>query len=187
MKNLITTIVLAISILSASAQSFDGVPIEGDLPTAVARFKAKGYTIDKYFERGVQMKGRVANNDIQLFIFTTPISKKIFKISAYLDTETSWYSLKATYDRMLEKLETKYGTPDEKKAEFITPYYYGDGYELQAVTLEKTSFYAYWFKRDNLSLGVEISKYKQVKLTYENDRMMDIKDAEQQKIDNNSF
>ena len=187
MKNLILTIAFAILVITSSAQSFDGVPIEGDLPTAVARFKAKGYTVDKYFDRGVQLKGKVANNDIQIFLFTTPTSKKIFKLVGYFDTETSWYSLKATYDRMLEKLETKYGAPDSKKAEFITPYYYGDGYELQAVSLEKTNFYCNWYNRDNLTLGLEISKYKQVKLTYENDKMMAIKEAEQQKIDNNSF
>lgn len=187
MKNLILTLALAISVLSISAQSFDGVPISGDLPTAVTRFKSKGYTVKQYFEQGVLLKGRVASTDIELYVFTTPKSKKVFKMVAYLPEETSWVSLKYSYSRMVETLTTKYGEADDSEAKFITPYYSGDGYELQAVELEKTDFHNYWFRRDNLTIGVEISKHKQVKLIYENNIMMELKNKEQKEIENNSF
>jgi hypothetical protein len=186
MKHLFLAIVLFVS-TTVFSQSFDGVDISGDIPTAVSKFKAKGYTVTNYFENGVQLKGKVANRQIQLFVFNTPKSKKIFKMTAYLSEEYSWPSLRSSYYDMVSTLTNKYGEPDESEASFITPYYLGDGYELQAVTLEKVDYHAYWFKRNNLTVGVEISKYKQVKLTYENNLMMDLKDKEMAEIEAKSF
>ncbi len=186
MKNLL----IAFSLLASSivsAQSFDGVPISGDVSTAIAKFKAKGYTVEKTFEQGVKLKGRVASRNIELWIFLTPKSKKVFKMIAYLPEQTSWSGLRETYIEMLTTLQNKYGEPDETEAKFITPYYLGDGYELNAVRLEKIDYHAYWFRRDNLTVGVEISKYSQVKLIYENNIMMDLKDKEQGEIERNSF
>jgi hypothetical protein len=48
-------------------------------------------------------------------------------------------------------------------------------------------FSAYWYKKDNLTVAVEISKYKQVKLVYENNIMMDIKSKEQSEIESKVF
>lgn len=181
---------IALAILFSTAtfgQTFDGVPISGDLPTAISKYKAKGYTLVNTFEQGVKLKGRVASRSIELFIFVTPKTRKIFKMVAYLPEETSWTSLRQTYYDLLSPLQNKYGEPDDSEAKFITPYYLGDGYELQAVELEKIDYHAYWFRRDNLTVGVEISKYKQVKLTYENNIMIELKNKEQTEIENNSF
>jgi hypothetical protein len=186
MKNLF----IALAILTSTAsfgQTFDGVSISGDLPTAVSRFKAKGYVLSNTFEQGVKLKGRVAGRNIELFIFVTPKSKKVFKMIAYLPEQTSWSALRDTYIEILTTLQNKYGEPDETEAKFITPYYLGDGYEINAVRLEKIDYHAYWFRRDNLTVGVEISKFSQVKLIYENNIMMDLKDKEQGEIERNSF
>lgn len=186
MKKLILILTLFISV-NVSAQSFDGVPISGDLPTAIAKYKAKGYNLSRYVEQGAILKGRVASRDIELYIFTTPKTKKIFKMVIYFDEEISWLSLKSTYNTFYDILSEKYGYPDEKYAKFLDPYYEGDGYELQAVGIEKAIYAAYWFRKDNLTVGVEISKYKQVKLVYENNIMMEIKNKEQSEIERKSF
>lgn len=186
MKNLLILLVLLFS-QTIYSQSFDGVPISGDLQTAVTRFKAKGYTVLRYLDQGVQLKGKVANRNFELFIIVTPKTKKIFKMTLYLTEASSWTELRSTYFSMLETLTNKYGEPDDSETKFITPYYLGDGYELQAVALEKTDYHAYWFRRDNLTVGVEISKFKQVKVIYENVLMIEIKNKEQAEIENNSF
>lgn len=186
MKKLIIIALLSISLASYS-QSFDGVPISGDLPTAIAKFKAKGYTFDQYTTNGAILKGRVANTPVQVFILVTPKSKRVFKMVAFFNEETSWYSLKSDFFKYQNLLTEKYGTPDEKYANFVSPYYEGDGYELQAVGLDKVNYAAYWFRRDNLTLGVEISKYKQIKLIYENVELINLKDKEQTEIEANSF
>lgn len=187
MKNYILSFLFAVSFYTVSAQSFDGVPISGDLPTAVAKFKAKGYTIRKYVENGVILDGKVASRNIELFVFVTPKTKKLFKVVAYFDEEISWMSLKSTYEVFYDILTEKYGYPDAKYNKFIDPYYEGDGYELQAVGVEKAIFSSYWFKKDNLTVALEISKYKQVSLTYENNIMMELKKKEQAEIEMRAF
>jgi hypothetical protein len=186
MKNLILIIALFVSV-NISAQSFDGVPISGDLPTAVAKYKAKGYSLSKYIEQGAILKGKVAGREIELFVFVTPKTKKVCKMVAFFDEETNWYSLKSTYNTFYEILTEKYGYPDDKFAKFLDPYFEGDGYEMSAVGLDKSLFAAYWYKKDNLTVAVEISKYKQVKLVYENNLMMDIKSKEQSEIESKAF
>jgi hypothetical protein len=187
MKKYILSIILLVSVSAISAQSFDGVPISGDLPTAIAKYKAKGYVLSKYIEQGAIIKGRVAGRDIELFVFVTPKTKKVCKVVAFFDEETSWYSLKSTYNTFYDILTEKYGYPDDRYSKFLDPYYEGDGYEMSAVGLDKTLFAAYWYKKDNLTVAVEISKYKQVKLVYENNIMMDIKSKEQSEIESKVF
>jgi hypothetical protein len=170
------------------AQSFDGVPISGDLPTAVSRFKSKGYKVKNYMEHGVIMTGRVSLWEVELFIFTTPRSKKVFKMTVYFPEETSWYSLKKTYNQMLNIMKDKYGEPSAIREEFVYPYYEGDGYEMSAVKNEKVQYFGLWvMETKNMNVAVEISKYKQVQLTYENDELMKVKDREQASLNSISF
>ncbi len=106
---------------------------------------------------------------------------------AYLDEDISWSSLKYTYMRFLEILTDKYGNPDGSNESFTTPYYEGDGYELSAVGLDKVNYSAYWLNKSAMNLGVEISTFKQVKLTYENKELMSLKRTEQAQIEASAF
>lgn len=187
MKKALIIIFLSFAMNFSFSQSFDGVPISGDLPTAVARYKAKGYTLDKYITSGAILNGKILMNNIQLFIFVTPKTKKVYKVVAYLDEDISWSSLKFTYMKFLGILTDKYGNPDGFTESFITPYYEGDGYELSAVGLEKVDYNAYWLNKAEMNIGVEISKFKQVKLTYENKALMSLKRDEQSQLEAISF
>ena len=57
-------------------------------------------------------------------------------------------------------------------------YYVGDGFEMQAVEKEKCRFMSFWSNIGGASYSVEITKYKQVKITYENDELFRLKDKE---------
>ena len=186
MKRLLTAFAL-LFVLTTNAQVFDGISVSGDLPTAVAKFKAKGYTLKKYFENGAIMNGKVGYRNIELFIFITPKSKKIFKFTVYFEEQTSWSSLKDDYEKYYVLLKDKYGDPDSEYSFFTTPYEAGDGYEMTAVQLEKATFSSYWLKRSNTTIALSISKYKQVELSYENDTNTDLKKKELTSIENNSF
>lgn len=186
MKQLITIAILFISI-NVFGQQFDGVNISGDLPTAIARYKSKGYTFDKLIDNGAILKGKIAQTPIELFIFVTPKTKIVYKIVAYLDEDISWVSLKSTYNRFLDIITNKYGSADGSSEEFITPYYEGDGYELSAVGIEKVNYNAFWINKVGLNVGIEISKFKQVRISYENAEIIKIKRIEQSQIESNSF
>lgn len=187
MKKFILTIVLAISVSFISAQSFNGVPLEGDLTTCITRFKAKGFVVNKYIDNGAILKGKVANYQIELYVFTTPKSKKVYKAVAFVEKDLSWASLKYNYEKFVALFTEKYGTPTNKLERFIDPYYEGDGYEMTAVSTEKCEYYTLWLNTQLMNLGVEISKYEQVKLTYENVAMMEIMRKERAAIESNSF
>lgn len=186
MKKLILILSMFIS-FSVNSQSFDGVPISGDLPTAIARYKAKGYTFEKFIENGAILKGKIAQYPIELFVFVTPKTKRVYKVVGYLDEDISWVSLKSTYIRYREIITNKYGNPDGSYEDFTTPYYEGDGYELSAVGLEKVNYSAYWLNNMSMNIGIEISKFKQVKISYENYELIKLKRSEQSQIENNSF
>ncbi|MFY8161982.1 MAG: hypothetical protein ACOVNU_11680 [Candidatus Kapaibacteriota bacterium] len=186
MKKLIVIISLFFSV-SAFSQQFDGVNISGDLPTAISSLKAKGYTLSKPITNGVIMNGKIGSTEIELFLFTTPKSKKVYKAAIYLPIKENWYSIKQNYLDYLEVLTNKYGTPDNSFNFFSKPYFEGDGYEMLALDLEKCTYSAYWLKLENTSIYIEISKYKQVKISYENNENQKIAAAEKAAQNNASF
>ena len=187
MKKLFSIIALTLT-MTASAQTFDGVFIGGDLKTCVNAFKAKGYRFEREMEvGGAVVSGMIAGRSAEIMIFVTPKSEKVCKISVYFDEETSWYSLKASYNKYVGILADKYGQPDEKFAVFLAPYSEGDGYEMSAVKLDKCRYAAVWVKKENLSILVQISKWAQVNLQYENDEMMELKDREEKQKTNVIF
>lgn len=186
MKRLLTIVALFF-VLSANAQVFDGVSVSGDLPTAIANFKAKGYVFKKYLDNGAILNGKVGLQNAEVFIYVTPKSRIVYKFSIYLEEQTTWSNLKSDYDKYYTIFKSKYGASDSEFSFFSSPYEEGDGYELQAVQLEKATFSAYWLNREKSSMTVSISKWKQVKLVYENDSNTDLKEKELGIIENNIF
>lgn len=189
MKQLLI-IALATFLTSISySQSFDGVPISGTLQEATTKFKAKGYILKETLDHGngVIMKGKVNLQPIELWIFCTPTSKKVFKMNVFFDAQISWSSIKSEYERYKDILTNKYGEPDSQYDFFVKPYYEGDGYEMSAISLEKCTYASFWLNKNNLSIHLLISKYKQVEISYQNDEMLIIAKSEFEKINQKSF
>lgn len=187
MKKLIALTTIVLFSFIANAQYFDGVYIGGDLATVVSKYKTKGYTLRKTFDGGVLMKGIVSYSPVEIYIVTTPISKKVYKVAAYFEEKTSWYSLKTEYKKYLQILKDKYGSPDSQFDYFEEPYYEGDGYEMSAVALEKVHYTAFWIGNDNTNIAVDITKWKQVSLTYENALNAQLKSKEEKTKETNTF
>ena len=186
MKRFLTIFSLFIA-LSTNAQVFDGVEVAGDLPTAIAKFKAKGYVFKKFLDNGAILNGKVGLRNAEVYIYVTPKSRIVYKFSIYLEEQTTWNSLKSDYDKYFEIFKKKYGEPDNQYSFFSSPYKDGDGYEMTAVTLEKATFSAYWLSKNNTSVSISISKWSQVQLIYENDSNTDLKEKELGIIEKNIF
>lgn len=186
MKSFITLVFAFIS-FNISAQQFDGVSISGNMTTAIAKFKAKGFILNKIDGDVAIMKGKVSNYPIELLILVTPKTKQVYKMVVFLDKDISWKSLKSNYFKFKEIFTDKYGSFDDDYEYFVDPYYEGDGYELQAVRLEKCTYSTYWFDKMGMNVAVEISKYEQVRLAYENAILVKVKQRETAEIEANSF
>jgi hypothetical protein len=185
MKKYILLLLITLSSIFSYSQEFNGVLVDGDLPSFVSKMKAKNYTLRKYIENGAIMDGKVGYNDVEVFIFTTPKSKKVFRLSVYFPKKTTWSSLKGSYLDLLSSLTSKYGEPTNKGEIFKDPYYEGDGYEMSAVAIEKVVYLAYWEYISNLFLSIEISKYSQVNIVYDNVTNVAIRDKEIKSINTN--
>jgi hypothetical protein len=188
MKKLITTTLIIIFLVNtAMSQVFDGVSISGDFNSVLQKFKSKGYTVEEVFAEGAILNGKVASTNIELFLFKTPKTNKVFKASVYLPKKDNWYDLKSQFNSYHTLLLEKYGKTSERFQFFSSPYYDGDGFEMQAVEKDKCTYSSFWSNIDGASYSVEITKYKQVKITYENDELFKLKDKESSEIKSQIF
>ena len=164
-------------------QEFLGVKVDGKKDATIAIFKSKGFILSSDKGNVAVLNGSAGGKKVDLFISYTPISKLVWQFKIFLPEKTSWYSLKAEYQEYLDLLTEKYGEPKDKFNFFSSPYEEGDGYELQAVELEKCSYSAFWEKY----YSVSITKWKQVKIAYENEVNSALDDKETKQINKNAF
>ena len=182
----VTIFVLAFLLSTLSyAQEFMGVSISGNKSDCVAKFTAKGFKYKKEVGNTVVMEGKLQSQNVDLFITSTPTSKQVWKFTVYYPEETSWFGIKGSYKDLKETLTEKYGKPESYEY-FSKPYEEGDGYETTAIKIEKCSYSSFW-RADNLIVALEISKYMQLKLSYESQTGVSKRDEEQSKIDKNTF
>jgi len=184
MKKIIFLLLITISVKSFS-QSFNGVEISGNISAAVEKFKLKGFKLSKKEENIYIMSGVLFNEQIELFLFATPITRQYAKCVVYFP-ESSWYSLKRDYTKFVNLFDEKYGYHTSQYEFFSDPYYEGDGYELNALMLDKCTYATFW-ELAKVSMSVSISKYKQVKLVYENTSIMNALQTERQKQQSRIF
>jgi hypothetical protein len=155
---------------------FDGVKIDGPLSSKISQYRAKGYSLVKIFPegRGASFKGNIAGRPIELLIFTTEKTKVVFKAIVYLPKQQTWDDIKYEYSKFVDVFTQKMGEPDNQFSFFRDPYFEGDDFEMQAVALEKVEYSSFWVNRNNTTIALSISKYKQVEIVYENDRNMEL-------------
>lgn len=202
MKKITLSFIFGLFILFTSAQSnraatlstfgkeipeFLGIEVDGKRDEVIQKFKAKGFIVDGDIEGNVvSMKGSVGNRNFELNIVSTPKTKVVWKFAVYLPKQSTWNSLLDDYTRFKMTLTDKYGNPEKSFDFFSSPYKLGDGYEMTAVAEEKAHYASYWNWKDYV-LSIDISKWKQVKIAYENTNNAKLREKEQKDIDSNIF
>lgn len=170
MKKLIVKIAILLVSFNSYSQSWNGIPISGSFSTIKTNLSAKGFTLINSENNNAFFRGIVNGVDYEVLVFATPITYQVAKLVLYLPKRTNWTDIKYEYEYMKDMLTEKYGIANSYGF-FDSPYYEGDGYEMSAIEAEKCHYSSYWLKisqEPNLSVATEISKYKQVKVTYEN-------------------
>ena len=190
-KTTALALTMLISICSY-AQIFMGIPVSGTLTSFTAQLKAKGfvYVPSESTPTFAVLNGTVSNQSVQLMVVGTPTTKMTAKLVVFYPEQATWSTLKSQFEEMTLVFTQKYGTPDETYGFFSSPYEEGDGYEMTAVSVEKSFFMSVWkpnAKYPNQTLAVRITKSQRVTLVYENNQTMALKDEEQSKIDENTF
>lgn len=182
MKKLTILFGLTLMTTLSFSQEFLGVKPNGNKQDVINKFIQKGFKQTSKTANVVMMDGVVNNVKYEVHIVSTPISKKVWKLSIYLPRETNWYSIKTQYYKFADKLKEKYGEPNNTYETFLSPYYEGDGYEMSALRNNKVYYYTTW---DNMSIG--ITEFEQINICYEDKVNSELYDEEKNRLDKNTF
>jgi hypothetical protein len=187
MKTLLSVVLFFLLSIQVESQQFYGVNISGDLTTAIEKFKTKVFSHKTTKDFGAIMKGRIVNQYVDLYIYVTPKTRTVFKMTLLYDVTNDFNKLNTQYSKMVNTMIEKYGKPDNVEEKFIFPYEVGDGYELTALQFEKCIYNSSWLDSENMKLKVELSKSKQLKVEYENVHLSLQNYEEEQMINSNIY
>jgi hypothetical protein len=187
MKKLILLVVMVVLASVLNAQQFNGVSVSGPFLSVVEKFKAKGFKVKVLDSYAAIMTGNLQYRPVDLFIMATPKSKMVFKFAVYMNKQNTWDDLLSDYRDYVKVMYDKFGVPDAVQEEFEFPYELGDGYEITAVEAEKCLYTSIWLNKSNVNIMVEISKYKQIKIVYENALMLEQRNLEMEQINSKIF
>jgi len=188
MKKLLFVLFTVLISTTTFSQSFNGIEIGGKLSDFVSRMKQKGYSYVEQTENGAVMKGTLSGEIVEFWISVTAKTKVIWKLSIYFPENNSWYSINSDYQKMKNTLTEKYGTPDKTFEFFRNPYTEGDGYEMTAVKVEKAFYSSYWVKKDsNYAISLTITKFAQLRISYENVKNSELEESERKQINKTTF
>ena len=190
MKKILFLLIGFVIALSSFAQDpqhleFKGISLDGKLSDFVSRLSKEGFTFKGYVRDYVAvMEGIFAGNYATIHILATPKSKIVWKTTVNYNEIESWSSLKSDYLNMKELFTKKYGEPEAHYEFFSSPYYEGDGYELQALRKEKCDYISFY----RLPLGgviVQISQFGYIQMSYEDkiNSKLKIKEEESEVLD----
>jgi hypothetical protein len=192
MKKITTLMTAMLVSICAHAQTFMGITVGGSLTSFTTQIKAKGFvtSLSETTDDVVVMKGTLNGESVKLLIGGTPTTKMTTKLVVLYAEEYSWYSLVEKYDEVVNRISSKYGTPDQTHRFFSDPYELGDGYEMTAVGVDKCFYMCVWEANDtypNQTIAVRINSSHKVVLIYENNAMMKKSEIEQEEIDKNTY
>jgi hypothetical protein len=146
--------------------TFKDIPINGELSSFVEKLKKEGFLLEKIDGNIAILKGKFVNRDCEIYVFATPKTLIARNVTVYLPKETTWSSIKSDYHSFKASFWAKYGAPANSYEFFSKPYYEGDGYEMQALRLEKCTYASFWDVPEG-TIVVKISEFEQISFVYE--------------------
>ena len=185
---LILVFLLLLSNLSFG-QTIDGITLGKTEKEVISKLTSKGFKlINAVSKTQKKYKGKLSNeDDVEITIVSTPKTKLVWKL-VITKYAYSWSSAKSTFNNYKAKLVNKYGDSTLDYHYFSTPYFEGDGYEMQALLNDKCTWSSSW---DSPVIRIEINSYKYdvatIRIHYENPEASKIDDIEKAEIDNKTF
>jgi len=127
----------------------------GSSPEKVKEVLGKKYSLKTEMEGDLLFSGTILGTDATIYTFFNN-DKKLVKVVVSLEPAEG--KVIDTYDEIKEILISKYGPPDKVYEFFEDPYKEGDGYEEQAIKLNKGHFACFWpSAKDSSLLALQIS------------------------------
>jgi hypothetical protein len=171
-------------------QKFSGIPIDGNIKNFIESMKLKGYILENFDGRIATFKGKIDNENVRIYVFSSHQTKIVFKLNVFYEKKETFDELKTQMDRIKLVIETKYGASSNCVSNYKYPYEEGDGYELNALILNKLDYVCFWLDikdNPNFNISLELTSFQKVLLTYENVANTDIAIKEKNKIDSETY
>lgn len=190
MRKIILLVAIALISNLTFGQTVNGIELGKPLSETIAKVKAKGFVFQSSEASYTSYNGKIGNEKVNLTIYFTPKTKTVWKmLLVMLTPHKSWGSTLSDYNRYKKILVEKYGEPSDDYHFFSSPYYEGDGYEMQALYNEKCTYSAYFNLPNGNFASVSIGKGYSglIAIDYENGVAGDLRDQEKSDIDNKVF
>lgn len=159
--------------------TFKGLSLTGPLDDFVSDLVSQGYTLKESQTVGALLKGSFASeSDCTIAVLTTKRTHHVYCVAVSFEKKTSWSSLKIQYREYKSMLSTKYGEPSKHIERFSSPYYEVDGYELQALRLDKCN-YTSFYDLSNGSVMLTMSNDGSLVLYYSDKEGNELNDCEE--------
>lgn len=182
MKKIFLIAMTLLMTMVAHGQTFAGIPLSGNVDVFRQKLTAKGFILKKVIDAGYVYKGKIGTEQVEVYVMHTPKSRYVTKAAVYFPEKFSFTSLVMDYEEKLAVLVSKYGEADNCFDYFKSPYYEGDGYEMQAVSSDNYRRICFWTEGVNSLFPkiIQISVSGCVMVMYENTENLEIRDKEQQ-------
>ena len=144
---------------------FMGIEMNCAVDIAMLDLEKKGFEIIDIRKEGYIMSGKFIDRNALVTLHATPKTNLFYRANIFFNEHTSWYSLKSEFLEVVKYYKAKYKSISSSRT-FIDPYYEGDGYELQGVSMDKC-FYYERFEAEGGKIPIEISDMKRVQIRYE--------------------
>lgn len=144
---------------------FMGIEMNCAVDIAMLDLEKKGFEIIDIRKEGYIMSGKFIYRNALVTLHATPKTNLFYRANIFFNEHTSWYSLKSEFLEVVKYYKAKYKSISSSRT-FIDPYYEGDGYELQGVSMDKC-FYYERFEAEGGKISIEISDMKRVQIRYE--------------------
>ena len=144
---------------------FMGIEMNCAVDIAMLDLEKKGFEIIDIRKEGYIMSGKFIDRNALVTLHATPKTNLFYRANIIFNEHTSWYSLKSEFLEVVKYYKAKYKSISSSRT-FIDPYYEGDGYELQGVSMDKC-FYYERFEAEGGKISIEISDMKRVQIRYE--------------------
>lgn len=181
---LVLTVLLATTLAWLNAQEhmmFMKTPIDGTISEFATKMRAKGFVQAEVGKNCIIMEGEFMGKDCVLGIHGTSRTKTVWKVLVVFTKDyTSWYSIKRDYTDIVDSYTEKYGIPSDTYHFFSSPYYEGDGYEIQALKMDKCTYRNFWLNLKYGSIEISMTQNAQIKIGYEDRLNGDKRDTEEQ-------
>ena len=144
---------------------FMGIEMNCAVDIAMLDLEKKGFEIIDIRKEGYIMSGKFIDRNALVTLHATPKTNLLYRANVFFNEHTSWYSLKSEFLEVVKYYKAKYKSISSSRT-FIDPYFEGDGYELQGVSMDKC-FYYERFEAEGGKISIEISDMKRVQIRYE--------------------